>query len=118
MVTVTDTGSGATFKLVKYYSNDDDHDGDDDDDRDHNYNDMTGWTLKAGTSGSIRADRDSRHPRVYTLKYKATDLAGNYAYCYVSVTVPREQGTSHDKDNDERDHDSHYCDDKGHQHKR
>jgi hypothetical protein len=75
---------------------------------------MTGWTLNTpDTSGFIYAERNDP-ARVYTLQYLATDLAGNTATCYLSVTVPHDQGK--DTKGEERDHDGKICDDKSHRH--
>ena len=119
VVTVTDAVSPATFKLVAFFSNEDDDDDHDHGRRgDHHDDDMTGWTLNTpDTSGFVRAERSGGgRGRVYTLKYRATDLAGNTASCSLSVTVPREKGSKDDKDRDERNHDGKDCDDKNHRH--
>jgi hypothetical protein len=112
IVTVTDAVSSATFKLVAFYSNENDGGKGDG----HTDDDMTGWTLNTpDTSGFVRAERSGDgHGRVYTLKYLATDLAGNTASCSLSLTVPHDQGK--DTRGEERDHDGKSCDDKSHRH--
>jgi hypothetical protein len=40
----------------------------------------------------VRAERSGQgDDRVYTLTYKATDAAGNFAYSSATVTVPHDQ---------------------------
>lgn len=86
-VTVADAGSGPDgFMLVSVTSNEPDNslgDGD-------QPNDIQGFVVStADTSGSLRAERSGKgHGRVYTLAYRASDVAGNSAICSTTVTVP------------------------------
>jgi hypothetical protein len=51
-----------------------------------------GFTLGTpDTAGDLRASRYGNGPgRIYTLTYRAADLAGNTATCSATVTVPHE----------------------------
>ena len=57
--------------------------------------DMTDWQLgQPDTSGMIRSERSGQGTgRVYSLKYRALDLAGNAGQCIVAlIEVPHDQG--------------------------
>lgn len=60
-------------------------------------NDMEGFTLdSSATSGELRSERMGRGPgRQYTLGYTCFDMAGNSSNCVTFVTVPHDQGTTH-----------------------
>jgi endo-alpha-N-acetylgalactosaminidase len=51
-------------------------------------NDKPGWTISsADTSGRLRAERYGS-TRIYIIKYRATDKAGNQKVCSAAVSVP------------------------------
>ena len=52
--------------------------------------DIQGWqTGTPDTAGKLRAERNGRKDRVYTLRYRGRDAAGNTTGCVEEVRVAR-----------------------------
>jgi len=90
VIDVADAGSGlASYTLLSAASNEPDNglgDGD-------TAKDIQGWNIgTADVSGLLRAERSGLGSgRVYTLRYRGIDRAGNTGGCSVAITVPHDQ---------------------------
>lgn len=108
-VTVNDNCPGVTYSLTSIEIEDvecdddgDDRGRDDDnngrrrhrcDDRNRDHNDVRNAAYgTADLQFDLRAERQSRDARTYTITYTARDLAGNTATATATVTVPRRNG--------------------------
>lgn len=101
-VAASDNCPGVTYTLTSITTDDDDCDDDDRGrhghrhrccDRDHDDNDIRNAAFgTADLSFDLRAERDGRDARTYTITYTATDLAGNTTTGTATVTVPGKKG--------------------------